>query len=392
MNPMIRFQCDECGKRIGVPDDQRGLRVRCPYCQAVNLVPPPAETRKSAYLADHQISSPAPTRAAAGYQIDDADSPSIQHASPAPRRPIDPVPLVLLTAAICVTLGLVIGIVVMTPDEERTEQEAATGFESIDSTPETDGTPDQTAPPELTSPSTPLFESGSKPTMRQIMTALPSLEQTFAIHGRDRSHWMLSRDDRTEHRAASNTQVRDQLPEFIALHNRPTSDLYPQAYLIHHLQSRIDLLFSDLGTIGDHPGRFLYEPGQLPVVFTNGGEGLTALITGLSYDQIYDGQTTTAEQRAADAANAMLIPAIVPLLRAFDDSQVQAIGIIVNYGTRQQLSPAQIDIHPEAAALIVSIAHAKRFIRDPETFPLNANNLYYADHTSKTFQPLLLPE
>lgn len=36
---MIKFKCDFCDQRLGVPDDFIGKRVRCTKCRAVNIVP-----------------------------------------------------------------------------------------------------------------------------------------------------------------------------------------------------------------------------------------------------------------------------------------------------------------------------------------------------------------
>jgi phage FluMu protein Com len=39
---MIKFQCSQCGKKIGVKSEAAGKRVRCPRCTTVNAVPVPA--------------------------------------------------------------------------------------------------------------------------------------------------------------------------------------------------------------------------------------------------------------------------------------------------------------------------------------------------------------
>lgn len=36
---MIKFKCEFCDQRLGVPDDFIGKRVRCTKCRAVNIVP-----------------------------------------------------------------------------------------------------------------------------------------------------------------------------------------------------------------------------------------------------------------------------------------------------------------------------------------------------------------
>jgi predicted RNA-binding Zn-ribbon protein involved in translation (DUF1610 family) len=37
----IQFECSACGKKIKAPDANAGKKARCPYCQAVIVVPEP---------------------------------------------------------------------------------------------------------------------------------------------------------------------------------------------------------------------------------------------------------------------------------------------------------------------------------------------------------------
>ena len=50
---MIKFKCEFCDQRLGVPDEFVGKRVRCTKCRAVNTVPSPEEleARATAKLA-----------------------------------------------------------------------------------------------------------------------------------------------------------------------------------------------------------------------------------------------------------------------------------------------------------------------------------------------------
>src|SRR5260370_7598728 len=38
--PMLVFNCDECGAQLKLKDDVAGKKVRCPSCQAVVTAPP----------------------------------------------------------------------------------------------------------------------------------------------------------------------------------------------------------------------------------------------------------------------------------------------------------------------------------------------------------------
>jgi hypothetical protein len=40
----IRFACPGCRARLNVPDDARGITVRCPKCRSVERVPSTSET------------------------------------------------------------------------------------------------------------------------------------------------------------------------------------------------------------------------------------------------------------------------------------------------------------------------------------------------------------
>lgn len=44
---MIRFHCNNCQKKIGVPTQYAGRRVRCPSCQQAVRVPGTEEQEKS---------------------------------------------------------------------------------------------------------------------------------------------------------------------------------------------------------------------------------------------------------------------------------------------------------------------------------------------------------
>jgi DNA-directed RNA polymerase subunit RPC12/RpoP len=36
---MIKFNCSSCQKKLGVPDEYAGRRVRCPKCEEPSIVP-----------------------------------------------------------------------------------------------------------------------------------------------------------------------------------------------------------------------------------------------------------------------------------------------------------------------------------------------------------------
>lgn len=44
---MLKFTCEFCGQRLGVPDTFAGKRVRCTKCRAISTVPAPVKGRPS---------------------------------------------------------------------------------------------------------------------------------------------------------------------------------------------------------------------------------------------------------------------------------------------------------------------------------------------------------
>lgn len=54
---MIKFRCDGCHKKMGVPDDYAGKRVRCPQCHKTVIVPSAAPATQTQTAADSPVRS-----------------------------------------------------------------------------------------------------------------------------------------------------------------------------------------------------------------------------------------------------------------------------------------------------------------------------------------------
>lgn len=87
---MIRFECEDCGKKMSAPEKFAGKVARCPHCKSRVLVPEPEEeiiedfevveavterkpTKKAAYAVEEEEEPPPPPRKRRRYHDDDVD-------------------------------------------------------------------------------------------------------------------------------------------------------------------------------------------------------------------------------------------------------------------------------------------------------------------------------
>lgn len=49
---MIKIRCSHCDKKLGVPDEAAGKRIKCPQCRTVNVIPPDASPEASREQAE----------------------------------------------------------------------------------------------------------------------------------------------------------------------------------------------------------------------------------------------------------------------------------------------------------------------------------------------------
>lgn len=76
---MIKFKCEFCDQRLGVPDDFVGKRVRCTKCRAVNQVPTAAESSARDAAAKDAAEAAAPD---AGLPVGAPAAPKVALHSP----------------------------------------------------------------------------------------------------------------------------------------------------------------------------------------------------------------------------------------------------------------------------------------------------------------------
>ena len=80
---MIKFHCPKCQKKIGVPDNQSGKRIRCPRCG--DAVAVPAFEQGDAVTGELNMDTPGDER-----MSDDAIAALLQEGTPSkmpqPRR------------------------------------------------------------------------------------------------------------------------------------------------------------------------------------------------------------------------------------------------------------------------------------------------------------------
>jgi hypothetical protein len=184
-------------------------------------------------------------------------------------------------------------------------------------------------------------------------------------------------------------QVVDDMVTWILKNGRAAKDstnpIAPQYTLIAKYYTPLGEAFNGFRFVGDQTstGRFLYDPGALPIVFADRNGQVALLISGLVSESVFNTLKTSANQRAALVAKKMVIPSVKDF-KGLEGTDIQFYAISVLYSSKDFVKDD--DARPEYLMFVAPAKACHAFIRlelsDQDL--LDASDIFVSDREMGT--------
>jgi hypothetical protein len=147
-------------------------------------------------------------------------------------------------------------------------------------------------------------------------------------------------------------------------------------------RSDLARIFSKLTLIGGHSGKFLAGDPYFPVRFASLKNAPVLVISGVSWDTVYNTERTTARSRAATVLQSAILPAFLRIGELPPPRDVKHLAMVVAYSSKDFSDESTFhDPKPEVVVLVAPIDMIAKYARSEVTEEqlVNSGDTYDAD-------------
>lgn len=179
-----------------------------------------------------------------------------------------------------------------------------------------------------------------------------------------RSQWELFHVyEKDEMRPRSTQEVLSGFAKVTSTNTKNDTAVANKSSLIARYKNEATQLFEHLKVINGQAGMFICDSSTVPLEFVIHNHNLTALLTGVSSNVIYNILIVTAKERALKTINSLGLPALEYFYEYFQHTPVVNLGIMLFYGSNDFSSSSdRLDKKGEAVVIITNKALLGKFI------------------------------